>query len=110
MAGEPLVVEAIVTNTGTATWLPWTAGHGGVACGAHLYDGAGTLLEFDAEVVPIGDPPREVSPGESVALHLTLPPQSAGEYIVELDCVASQVSWFAPLGSRPVRMSFTVRS
>lgn len=109
-AGEPLVVEAIATNTGTATWLPWTAGHGGVGCGAHLFDGAGILLEFDAAVVAIGDPPREVPPGDSVALRLTLPPQSPGEYIVELDCVASQVSWFAPLGSRPVRVSFSVRS
>ena len=59
---RPIEIDALVTNTGTSTWLPWTAGHGGVGCGAHLYDGFGALLEFDAAVSPIGDPPREIAP------------------------------------------------
>jgi hypothetical protein len=107
-AGAPVVIEALVTNTGTSKWLPWTAGHGGVGCGAHLYDGAGTLLEFDAAVAPIGDPPREVATGETVAVSIRVPPQRAGRYVVELDCVAAHVSWFAPLGSRPARVAITV--
>ena len=107
-ADAPIVVEALVTNTGTSTWLPWTDGHGGVGCSAHLYDAAGTLLEFDAGVGPIGDPPREVAPGETVAVRVRVLPQRAGQYIVELDCVAAHVSWFAPLGSRPARVSITV--
>jgi hypothetical protein len=109
-AGAPIVIEALVTNTGTSTWLPWTVGHGGVGCGAHLYDEAGTLLEFDAGVAPIGDPPREVAPGETVAVSVHVPPQRAGRYIVELDCVAAHVSWFAPLGSRPVCVNVTCRA
>ena len=107
-AGAPIVIEALVTNTGTSTWLPWTAGHGGVGCGAHLYDGSSTLVAFDAGVAPIGDPAREVAPGETVAVSVHLAPQRAGQYVVELDCVAAHVSWFAPLGSRPARVTINV--
>ena len=107
-AGAPIVIDALLTNTGTSTWLPWTADRGGVGCGAHLYDGSGTLVEFDAGVSPIGDSPREVAPGETVAVRVQVPPQPAGRYIVELDCVAAHVSWFAPLGSRPARVTIAV--
>ena len=107
-AGAPIVIDALLTNTGTSTWLPWTADRGGVGCGAHLYDGSGTLVEFDAGVSPIGDSPREVAPDETVAVRVQVPPQPAGRYIVELDCVAAHVSWFAPLGSRPARVTIAV--
>jgi hypothetical protein len=107
-AGAPIVIDALVTNTGTSTWLPWSAGHGGVGCGAHLYDDSGTLLEFDAGVSPIGDPPREAAPGETIAVRVRVLPRPAGRYVVELDCVAAHVSWFAPLGSRPARVPITV--
>jgi hypothetical protein len=108
LAGAPLVIDLIVTNTGTATWLPWSAGHGGVGCGAHLYDESGALLEFDAGIAPLGEPARGVAPGETVRVSLSLPPQRAGRYVVELDCVAARVSWFAPLGSRPARLPIDV--
>jgi SAM-dependent methyltransferase len=107
-AGSSIEIDALVTNTGQSVWLPRPAGQGGVGCGAHLYDEAGTLLEFDAAVAPIGDPPREIAPGETAAVRITLPPQVEGRYVVELDCVAAQVSWFAPLGSRPVRVAVSV--
>lgn len=103
--GAPIVIDTLLTNTGTSTWLPWTAAYGGVGCGVHLYDGSGTLVEFDAGVSPIGNPPREVAPGETVAVRVSVAPQPAGRYIIELDCVAAHVSWFAPLGSRPARVT-----
>jgi hypothetical protein len=107
-SGSPIAIDALVTNTGTATWLPWSAGHGGVGCGAHLYDAEGTLLDFDAGVSPIGEPLREIAPGETVPVRVLVSPRRAGRYIVELDCVAAHVSWFAPLGSRPVRVTISV--
>ena len=107
-AGAAIEIDALVTNTGTSTWLPWTAGHGGVGCGAHLYDGFGALLEFDAAVSPIGDPAREIAPARPSRCGSSVPPQREGRYVVELDCVAAHVSWFAPLGSRPVRVTVTV--
>ena len=49
------------------------------------------------------------SKGETVAVSVHVPPQRAGRYVVELDCVAAHVSWFAPLGSRPARVTIEVR-
>jgi ubiquinone/menaquinone biosynthesis C-methylase UbiE len=109
-SGSPIAIDALVTNTGTSTWLPWGTGHGGVGCGAHLYDAEATLLDFDAGVSPIGEPAREIAPGETVPVRILVAPPRDGRYIVELDCVAAHVSWFAPLGSRPVRVAARVES
>ena len=80
VAGQPMVVDAIVTNTGTATWLPSNAPLGGVGLGTHLYDAAGTLVAFDFHCEPLTDPPREIPPGDTVRCRVTLPPLGAGEY------------------------------
>jgi SAM-dependent methyltransferase len=107
--GDPIAIDAIVTNTGAATWLPLNARHGGVGCGAHLYTAGGELVQFDLPVQPLTSPPRDIAPGETVHCRVLLPPQPPGSYIAELDCVAARVSWFAPLGSRPPRLPFEIR-
>jgi hypothetical protein len=107
-SGSSLAVDASVANAGTSTWLPSPAPRGGVSLGSHLYRADGTLVAFDFCVEPLTDPPRAVEPGETVRRRLTIPPQPPGDYILELDCVASQVAWFAPLGSPVVRLGFTV--
>jgi 2-polyprenyl-3-methyl-5-hydroxy-6-metoxy-1,4-benzoquinol methylase len=102
VAGQPIVVDAIVTNSGTATWLASDAPRGAVALGSHLYDEAsGALVTFDFHVERLTDPPREIPPGGTVRCRVTLPPIAAGRYRLELDCVASHVTWFAQVGSRP---------
>jgi hypothetical protein len=103
-----LVIDAIVTNTGTAVWLAAGTSSGGVSLGAHLYDASGALLAFDFRTQPLTDPPRDIAPGEAVSLRLTLPSLEPGRYRLELDCVAEQVTWFAQAGSRPVTMTVTV--
>jgi hypothetical protein len=107
--GGGAVVEAVVTNAGTAIWLPSDAQWGGVALGSHLYHEAGTLAAFDFVVQPLADPPRAIAPGETVTCRMVVPPQPTGRYVIELDCVAAQVAWFAPLGSRAVRLPFCGR-
>ena len=102
LAGQPVVVDAIVTNRGSATWIASDAPLGGVALGTHLYDEAlGALVTFDFHVERLTDPPREIPPGDTVRCRVTLPPLPPGRYRVELDCVASHVTWFAQVGSRP---------
>jgi hypothetical protein len=59
-------------------------------------------------VSSIGEPAREVAPGETVPVRIMVVPPGDGRYIVELDCVAAHVSWFAPLGSRSVRVTVNV--
>ena len=105
--GRPATCDVFVTNTGSAIWLPWGTPVGGVGLGAHLYDASGALLSFDFHVDPLADPPREIAPGETVRRHVILPPLAPGRYRVELDCVASQVTWFAQAGSRTVTINVT---
>lgn len=95
-------IDAFVTNTGTATWLPWGTALGGVGLGVHLYDASGTLLAFDFHVDPLADPPRAIAPGETVHRRLGLPSLPPGSYRLELDCVAAHVTWFAQAGSKTV--------
>jgi SAM-dependent methyltransferase len=106
--GQAIIVEATITNRGTAIWLPSDASFGGVAAGAHLYDGAGKLITFDLHWERLTEPPREIAPGESVTVRITLPPQAAGKYVIEIDCVAARVTWFAQAGSQPARLAVDV--
>jgi ubiquinone/menaquinone biosynthesis C-methylase UbiE len=107
MAGEPIVIDATVTNSGTAIWLPWP-GQGGVGLGSHLYDAAGALLNFDLYCASLTEPPREIEAAETVRLRMALPPLEAGRYRLELDCMAGGVTWFAQVGSRPVAFTLDV--
>ncbi|MEA2328240.1 MAG: hypothetical protein QOE68_3199, partial [Thermoanaerobaculia bacterium] len=106
--GRPIMIDAIVTNRGTAIWLPSDVQFGGVALGAHLHDAAGKLITFDLHWERLTEPPREVAPGETVHVRMALPPQPAGRYTLEIDCVAAGVAWFAQLGSRPAQLALEV--
>jgi 2-polyprenyl-3-methyl-5-hydroxy-6-metoxy-1,4-benzoquinol methylase len=108
-AGMPITIEATVTNSGTATWLSPRAGRGGVRLGSHLYDSHGGLLTFDHVCEDLTQPPRDIAPGETLRVFLTVPPLSPGRYKIELDCVASHVKWFAQVGSRPPVVTLEVQ-
>ena len=105
--GQRAVVNAAVTNTGTAAWLASSEARGGVSLGTHLYDASGALVTFDFHAEPLA-PAREVPPGETVRVRVTLPPLPAGRHRIEFDCVASQVTWFAQRGSRPAVLELEV--
>jgi hypothetical protein len=107
-ANQPLVVDVTVTNTGDAVWLEPTAEYGGVALGVHVYDGSGRLQAFDCRRQGRTSPARVIMPGETAACRMTVPPQPAGRCTLELDCVASKVTWFAQVGSTPARLDVDV--
>jgi hypothetical protein len=107
-AGQPIVIDATVSNTGVATWLPSDSGRGGVSLGTHLYDEAGALINFDFHTERLTEPPRAIQTGETIRCRVTLPAVSAGTYRVELDCVAQHVTWFAQAGSRPLTIALEV--
>lgn len=108
VAGEPIALDVVVTNSGTATWLSSDDLRGGVSLGSHLYDASGALVAFDFHVVPLSRPPRQIAPGETVRCQFILPPLSVGSHRVELDCVASHVTWFAQGGSRPAVVDLVI--
>jgi hypothetical protein len=109
-AGQPIIIDATVTNTGAATWLPSDSGRGGVSLGTHLYDADGALLNFDFHTERLTDPARAIQTGETIRCRVTLPAIAAGRYRVELDCVAAHVTWFAQAGSHPLTVTIEVCS
>ena len=100
-----LHVEATIRNTGRAKWLPSSELYGGVVLGGHLYAESGRLIRFDYAWQPI---PRALAPHEEVSFSFDLPPLESGRYVIELDCVANRVAWFAQLGSQPVRVGVEI--
>ncbi len=94
-------VHAKVENSGTAVWLASEVGHGGVALGCHAYDEHGALLNFDVHWAPLA---ARIAPGETAELRFTLPELPPNTRELEFDMVASEVAWFAQLGSTPVRV------
>jgi len=109
-AGTPISIEADVRNTGTASWLPSSAPYGGVRLGAHIYDAAGKLLDFEIHGESLSDSNRPIEPGETVRARVVIPGQAPGRYRIELDCVASHVTWFAQVGSSTTTVTVDVQS
>ena len=107
-AGEPIVLDLSVTNTGTAVWLGADAEYGGVRIGAHLYGSSGRMVTFDYHAQPLTGAPRPVAPGETIRCAVVLPGLIAGAYEIEFDCVANRVAWFAQSGSKTTRVSIAV--
>lgn len=103
-AGAPIDIHARVRNSGAAVWLPSEATPGGVCLGVHLY-ADGTLERFDHHWEPL---PRSLAPGEEVTLDFALPPLPPGRYVLEFDCVAQEVSWFAMAGSLAKRLAISL--
>jgi len=108
LAGRPVLIDALITNAGDATWIPSDVSPGGVSLGAHLYDDTDRLLQFDIHREALTAPPRAITPGETIRCRMAFPPQPAGRYVIELDCVAERVAWFGPLGSRTIRLPIEV--
>jgi ubiquinone/menaquinone biosynthesis C-methylase UbiE len=109
-AQAPITIHVAVTNAGRARWLPAGAVHGGVRLGAHLYDASGAMLDLDFHTVALTDPERDIQPGETMRCRMTLPALAAGRYRIELDCVASQVAWFAQAGSETTWVDVEITS
>ena len=104
-AGKPVSIHVTVRNTGKAKWLDSQEPHGGVALGCHLHDADGRLLDLEYGRVML---PFSLNPGHEASFDAMFPPLDAGRYILELDCVAEKVAWFAQTGSTPTRIAIEV--
>ena len=106
---QPCSVALRVTNTGSATWLPATAGTGGVSIGMRIFDRTGRLVATRVTGTDLTVPARALEPGSAVDCQVDLPLLDAGEYRLEFDCVAADVAWFAQAGSTPAVVTAVVR-
>jgi ubiquinone/menaquinone biosynthesis C-methylase UbiE len=98
---QPIAVHLTVRNIGTAQWLPSTEEHGRVTVGVQRHDANGTLVDLNYEHLEL---PRALAPGEEVTFDAYLRPLPAGRHVLEFDCVAQHVAWFAQTGSEPRRV------
>jgi hypothetical protein len=102
--GTPLTAQVVVTNSGTAIWLPRSSKLGAVLLGCHLLDASGKMLKMDFVRWPLtpGDG-RSIAPGETVRLEVRMPSPARGSYILEFDLVSEATGWFATNHSEIVR-------
>ena len=107
--GQPITLQANVTNTSKSIWLPRSSGLGAVHLGCHVYDRQGKIFRhsYHWEALHPGDG-RPVFPEESVAFEVKVPALPKGGYLLEFDMVSNDVCWFALNGSLLVRVRLDV--
>jgi hypothetical protein len=109
-AGASLPVRVMVKNISGIVW----PGDGQndhrtyrVRLGNHWRDAGGRLVQLDDGRVAL---PYDLQPGREVELSLIIEaPKIAGIYLLELDMVQEQVTWFADQESKVTRISISVK-
>ncbi len=92
-------VPLTITNITTVRWT--TAGAAPVRLAFHWYDAAGNVLVWDGPRTEFG---RDVAPGETVTVNLTLGAPPAGAAAVTIDLVSEGVRWFGAGQRRTVAL------
>jgi SAM-dependent methyltransferase len=100
-AGQSAPVRARLTNVSDHTWPAGRL----IRLGNHWHDGDTAVRWNDGRT----DLPHDLAPGASVELELpVVAPDEPGDYDLELDVVQEAVTWWAEVGSEPVRTRMTV--
>jgi SAM-dependent methyltransferase len=104
--GTDYVVTLRVTNSGNTLWRHSAPGTGFVTAAAHLYTGAGQLVEWDHVHERL---PRDVGPAEEIVVALALrAPGQEGAFVLEFDMVDEGIAWFGSTGSETPRRPLQV--
>lgn len=99
-----VVIDGVVTNTGSSTWLPSMRGVGSVNLGVHLYGQDGSLLDADYARGAVSDSITE--PGDRRHVRFIVPLPEVESFTLSLDLVAEGVTWFETVGGRVAKFSF----
>ena len=103
-SGAVTSVTLTVRNDGPFAW-PIDGDHP-VHLAHHWRDAAGNLLVWDGFRT---DLPHEIQPGETVQLPVWFfAPRRSGTYVLEIDVVQEDITWFAERGSASLRANVTV--
>jgi 2-polyprenyl-3-methyl-5-hydroxy-6-metoxy-1,4-benzoquinol methylase len=102
-AGERVALRAAVRNASPTSWPVQTGGRRlCIRLGNHWFAESGLPIALDDGRVVL---PRDLEPGESAELELTVTaPAAPGRYALELDLVQESVCWFAQRGSPTARL------
>ena len=92
-AGQPVVLQVTLTNTGNQTWN--TTGAQPVNVAYHWYDATGaSAVVWDGSRTPLG---ADVAPGASRTLNVTAAvPAAPGTYQLRIALVKEGAAWFPP--------------
>jgi hypothetical protein len=106
--GEQASIKVKVKNIGNGTWP--AQGQGPkykVDLGNHWLDKQGVEVVADDGRIGL---PHDLKPGEEAELLLTVKaPKTPGDYVLELDMVHEDITWFKRHGSQTVKTSITVQ-
>lgn len=105
-AGEPLVLDVTVRNTGSARWLAHnTPDIGAVKIGAKVRAAAAAASAPDVHRTQL---PHDLDPGQTCVVSVRMCLIEPGAYDVTLDLLDEQVVWFETLGLRPPTLHVVV--
>jgi SAM-dependent methyltransferase len=107
--GVEIAIVARVKNTGTATWPAGVAGGGRfqVNLGNHWLRVRGQTVTWDDARAHL---PRDLGPLEEAVMTLVVrSPSDTGRYLLELDMVQEDATWFQAKGAVTARISVDVR-
>jgi hypothetical protein len=108
-AGQPVPVSVRVTNIGDTIWLANTdTGVARVAMGVRVFDRKGRDVFADQTNLEWGDLTGDLAPGQTTELRWSVRPlQTAGDYVLEVDPLVAEVTWFNETGDE--RSTVTLR-
>jgi hypothetical protein len=108
-AGEQTSIQVAIKNISNDLWLARERSYlpFQVQLGNHWLDENGkTLINDDGREAL----PRDLKPGEAITISLTInAPRTSGDYLLELDLLQEDVSWFALRGSKTLRVPVHVQ-
>ncbi len=105
---QTATIRVVVRNTSASRWLARERAGDKfqVNLGNHWLDQDGHVIANDDGRAPLM---RDLEPGQETEFQLIVnAPKTPGEYILELDMLQENVSWFALRGSKTVRLAITV--
>jgi 4-amino-4-deoxy-L-arabinose transferase-like glycosyltransferase len=103
LSGHQIVLNVIVKNVSESLWFAGDriASPFQVSVGNHWLDSNGKMIVHDDGRSALQ---RNLSPGETLVIPLTInAPKQPGEYLVEIDLLQEDVSWFGLKGSQTWR-------
>jgi SAM-dependent methyltransferase len=103
-AGQEVTVETTVKNLSWRTWTSETERP--ILVSYHWLDPSRRVVEYDGMRTRL---PRPLAPGDQCAAAVRVrTPARAGSYLLEIDLVEENVSWFSAAGVPPLRIKVRV--